>query len=188
MTRGVDKGIGRSVVIWRTAAVAIMAAEEPGLSRQDVCRGGLLGQGRRVRVGTCNGLQALTHKRASACTPCRLLMKKSVGLDDLAGVAPEVHASLGKLLGYPADVLEQLGLFFQVRPWLCSLLSHRTCMHLLQQVSFVYMAACMGRPPSWQQMPPPPLLVSIAQRIPMPPLPGNCMVPADRANSTNCSA
>ena len=76
-------------------------------------------------------------------------MKRAVGLEDLAEVAPEVHASLRQLLAYPADVLEQLGLFFQVghrhqsklqaptgtspwcrRPWACGALPRmwRCCM------------------------------------------------------------
>jgi hypothetical protein len=44
----------------------------------------------------------------------RLLMRKPVGLEDLADVAPEVHASLHKLLEYPPEVVDQLDLVFQV--------------------------------------------------------------------------
>ena len=47
-------------------------------------------------------------------------MKQSVGLEDLAEVAPEVHASLHKLLEYPPEVVDQLDLVFQV----CCLSGH----------------------------------------------------------------
>ena len=42
-------------------------------------------------------------------------MKSAVALDDLVDVAPEVHASLKQLLTLPVDVLEGMGLVFQVR-------------------------------------------------------------------------
>ena len=41
-------------------------------------------------------------------------MKTAVALDDLVDVAPEVYASLRQLLTLPADVLDGMGLVFQV--------------------------------------------------------------------------
>ena len=66
-------------------------------------------------------------------------MKQAVGLDDLADVAPEVHASLVQLLTLPADVLDGMALVFQVRGGLgdtldaCFGVTGNTCDHQIGQ-------------------------------------------------------
>lgn len=48
----------------------------------------------------------------SSC-PCRMLMGRDVGLEDLSDVHPDICASLKKLLAYDG-AFSELGLVFQV--------------------------------------------------------------------------
>lgn len=70
-------------------------------------------------VGTMLGLAVYNgHTLGVALPPAlwRKLLRAPVGLADLAGVQPEVHRSLARLLALPAAAVADLGLVFQARP------------------------------------------------------------------------
>ncbi len=64
-------------------------------------------------------LAVIMNKRAEKRCVCRLLMDRSLGLDDLRDVHPEIYDSLKKLLIYDGNV-EDMGLFFQVNMCMCA--------------------------------------------------------------------